>query len=358
MTAISPTSKLQKDVFILDNSDRIIGAMLADAPMQGAFRVKHLRQAEALFAIRPSVERPYAVIADYNLLCKDDFALPKAVGRHPILKNIPLIAINDNMQKFNADAVKYGIDDVYTMPLDWTDILNRIEFLYAFKQEIQTERERSDAEPKEAFKMPLSKRMFDMIGATIILILLSPLFLIVALLIRLESRGPIFYRSKRAGVGYQVFDFWKFRSMFPDADKRLKDLQHLNQYESNGTGPTFVKIANDPRITRIGKFIRNSSIDELPQLFNVLKGDMSLVGNRPLPLYEAEQLTNDEWALRFLAPAGMTGLWQVTKRGKGGAMSVEERISLDLTYAKNYSVWYDIKLILKTIPALFQKENV
>jgi lipopolysaccharide/colanic/teichoic acid biosynthesis glycosyltransferase len=146
--------------------------------------------------------------------------------------------------------------------------------------------------------------------------------------------------------------------MFPDADKRLKDLQHLNQYENNGTGPTFVKIANDPRITKIGKFIRNSSIDELPQLFNVLKGDMSLVGNRPLPLYEAEQLTSDEWALRFLAPAGMTGLWQVTKRGKGGAMSVEERIGLDLTYAKNYSVWYDIQLILKTIPALFQKENV
>jgi lipopolysaccharide/colanic/teichoic acid biosynthesis glycosyltransferase len=146
--------------------------------------------------------------------------------------------------------------------------------------------------------------------------------------------------------------------MYPDADKRLKDLQHLNQYANNGTGPTFVKIANDPRVTKIGKFIRNSSIDELPQLFNVMKGDMSLVGNRPLPLYEAEQLTSDEWALRFLAPAGMTGLWQVTKRGKGGEMSVEERIGLDLTYAKNYSVWYDIKLILRTIPALFQKENV
>jgi lipopolysaccharide/colanic/teichoic acid biosynthesis glycosyltransferase len=358
MTAISPTSKLQKDVFILDNSDRIMTTLRANASMEATFRVKHLRQTEAIFAIRPSVESPYAVIADYNLLCKDDFALPKAVRRDPIWKNVPLIAINNNAQKFNPEAIKYGIDDVYTSPLDWTDILNRIDFLYAFKQEIQAEIGRSDAEPKEVFKMPLSKRLFDVIGATIILIILSPLFLIVALLIRLESRGPIFYRSKRAGVGYQVFDFWKFRSMFPDADKRLKDLQHLNQYENNGTGPTFVKIANDPRITKIGKFIRNSSIDELPQLFNVLKGDMSLVGNRPLPLYEAEQLTSDEWALRFLAPAGMTGLWQVTKRGKGGAMSVEERIGLDLTYAKNYSVWYDIKLILKTIPALFQKENV
>ena len=132
MTAISPTSKLQKDVFILDNSDRIIGAMRADASIEGAFRVKHLRQTEALFAIRPSVERPYAIIADYNLLCKDDFALPKAVDRHPVLRNIPLIAINDNAQNFHTDAIKYGIDDVYTVPLDWTAILNRIEFLYTF----------------------------------------------------------------------------------------------------------------------------------------------------------------------------------------------------------------------------------
>ncbi|MEO0042855.1 MAG: hypothetical protein RL329_2303 [Bacteroidota bacterium] len=358
MTAISPTSKLQKDVFILDTHDRIIGAMRADAPLEAMFRVKHLRQTEAIFAIRQSVERPYAVIADYSLLCKDDFALPKAVRRDPILKNVPLIAITEEAQTFDTEGIKHGIDDVYNAPFDWMDILNRIEFLYAFKKEIQEEVLRTDTEPKEVFKMPLSKRLFDVIGATIILLMLSPLFLIVAILIRLESRGPIFYRSKRAGVGYQVFDFWKFRSMYPDADKRLKDLQHLNQYANNGTGPTFVKIANDPRVTKIGKFIRNSSIDELPQLFNVMKGDMSLVGNRPLPLYEAEQLTSDEWALRFLAPAGMTGLWQVTKRGKGGAMSVEERIGLDLTYAKNYSVWYDIKLILRTIPALFQKENV
>jgi lipopolysaccharide/colanic/teichoic acid biosynthesis glycosyltransferase len=358
MTAIAPTSKLQKDVFILDNSDHIIGAMRTDSSLDGSIRVKHLRQTEAIFAIRQSLERPYALIVDYNLLCKDDFALPKALSRNPFLKNVPLIAIADNGQKIDKEGIKHGIDDIYTIPLDWANIFNRIEFLYVFKQEIQAEIGRGETEPKEVFEMPLSKRLFDVIGATIILLILSPLFLIVAILIRLESRGPIFYRSKRAGVGYQVFDFWKFRSMFPDADKRLKDLQHLNQYENNGTGPTFVKIANDPRITRIGKFIRNSSIDELPQLFNVLKGDMSLVGNRPLPLYEAEQLTSDEWALRFLAPAGMTGLWQVTKRGKGGAMSVEERIGLDLTYAKNYSVWYDIKLILKTIPALFQKENV
>ena len=120
----------------------------------------------------------------------------------------------------------------------------------------------------------------------------------------------------------------------------------------------FIKIENDPRTTRFGKFMRNTSIDELPQLINVLKGDMSIVGNRPLPLYEAEKLTTDQFALRFMAPAGITGLWQVTNRGLSGHMSVEERMELDNEYAKNSSFLYDIKIILRTIPALFQKENV
>jgi lipopolysaccharide/colanic/teichoic acid biosynthesis glycosyltransferase len=108
----------------------------------------------------------------------------------------------------------------------------------------------------------------------------------------------------------------------------------------------------------VGKFIRNTSIDELPQLFNVLKGDMSIVGNRPLPLYEAELLTSDDWSARFMGPAGITGLWQVELRSKKGEMSEEERKSLDNEYSKNYSFWGDIKLIFRTIPALLQKESV
>ena len=120
---------------------------------------------------------------------------------------------------------------------------------------------------------------------------------------------------------------------------------------------------DDPRITKVGKFIRNTSIDELPQLINVLKGDMSIVGNRPLPIYEAEMLTADELSKRFLAPAGITGLWQVELRGKGGNMSEEERKKLDNDYADlfingTYTIWYDLKLILRTIPALLQKSTV
>ena len=124
-----------------------------------------------------------------------------------------------------------------------------------------------------------------------------------------------------------------------------------------------MKIVDDPRITRVGKFIRNTSIDELPQLINVIKGDMSIVGNRPLPVYEAELLTEDALSKRFLAPAGITGLWQVELRGKGGNMSEEERKRLDNEYAdhfrgNNFSFWYDIKLILRTIPALLQRSAV
>ncbi len=117
-------------------------------------------------------------------------------------------------------------------------------------------------------------------------------------------------------------------------------------------------MANDPRITKVGRILRNTSIDELPQFINVLKGDMSIVGNRPLPLYEAELLTSDQWAKRFLAPAGITGLWQVTKRGGANVMSADERKQLDIEYAENYSFWYDIKILLKTIPAMLQHENV
>ena len=197
-------------------------------------------------------------------------------------------------------------------------------------------------------------------------------------------------------MGYKIFDFYKFRSMYVDADKRLKELSHLNQYNneelekkelkeetkeivSEGTvligdeetisekdfilkqrnkkEQAFIKIKNDPRITKVGRFIRKTSIDELPQLVNVLKGDMSIVGNRPIPLYEAEVLTSDEYSTRFMAPAGITGLWQVTKRGKAD-MSNEERKQLDNTYAENYSFWGDIKLLLRTAKALLQTEDV
>ena len=199
-------------------------------------------------------------------------------------------------------------------------------------------------------RIPFSKRLFDVLFSGTLLLLLTPLFLVVAILIKLESKGPVFYWQPRVGTNYKIFKFYKFRSMKVNADKmvdQLKDQNHyqseelikdnqqddsivligddsivsesqyLNEKESENDN-SFFKVQDDPRITRIGKFIRNTSIDELPQLVNVLIGDMSVVGNRPLPLYEAEKLTDDRWTERFMAPAGITGLWQVTEAWQRG----------------------------------------
>lgn len=228
--------------------------------------------------------------------------------------------------------------------------------------------------------------------------------ILIAIAIKLESKGPVFYVSKRIGTGYDVFKFYKFRSMKLGADMERSRFSKMNEYlvshkESDnlfhnieecpdcakvdgGTcspllyidgveicenlylrkkreillNNTFFKIKNDPRVTRIGRILRATNLDELPQFFNVLKGDMSIVGNRPLPLYEAEKLTTDEWAYRFLSPAGITGLWQISKSGFSYA---EERIRLDNKYSMVASPWTDLKIILKTIPTIFRfKKNV
>jgi len=203
----------------------------------------------------------------------------------------------------------------------------------------------------------MAKRSFDVIISSLLLLGMSPVLLLIAFAIKLESKGPVFYISKRAGRGYKIFDFFKFRTMYTGADLMRKDFLHMNQYNSNSTeGAVFFKINNDPRITKVGLFLRKTSLDELPQFVNVLRGDMSLVGNRPLPLYEAAALTTDEWAMRFMAPAGITGLWQIKKRGQDD-MSTEERLTLDLDYAAKYNFMYDLWIMANTPSALIQKTN-
>ena len=206
-------------------------------------------------------------------------------------------------------------------------------------------------EPK--LRDQILKRLMDILGSLVGCIISIPIIAITAIPLKLESPGPLFFKQKRVGRNSRVFYIHKLRSMYMDAEERKKEL--MAQNEMNGL---MFKMQDDPRITKVGKFIRKTSIDELPQLFNVLKGDMSIVGNRPLPLYEAELLTSDAYIERFMAPAGLTGLWQVEKRGGAGKMSAEERKQLDIKYAKEFSFWLDMKILCKTLTAFVQKENV
>ena len=314
---------------------------------------------------------------------------------------------------------KCGINDTVNSASSITDLNKKITFI-ADRENILFD----DAVPKYRmlkFKIPVWKRLFDICVSLLAIILLSPVFLLTAIAIRLESKGPIIFKSKRVGTNYTIFNFLKFRSMYADAEQRLKEVakEAGNQYAEKEeekkeedhqtviTAPlgdeaemmmmdmgmesdmmisddevmlvgddfvvsetdfnkekeedinnAFVKIENDPRVTKVGRFIRKYSIDELPQLFNILKGDMSIVGNRPLPLYEAEKLTVDSSIDRFMAPAGLTGLWQVEERGKGGLMSAEERKQLDITYGQTYNFMLDMKIIFRTLTAFIQKDNV
>lgn len=359
-------------------------------------------------AFHHAMEKSHAMdkSVDYKAIISDDeLTGTNGLALHKILvdfgyKRIPFILLVDQItNELRMSAMKAHVAELFAKPVNPDALRLRIPYLvenYASTVVSET--------PHIVYKLPFIKRLFDITFSGLALLLLSPVFLIIAILIRAESKGPVFYYSLRVGSGYTVFKFFKFRSMFTGADKRLKGLSHLNQYnvakpnttsseinvqelcefcEQQGTGcihpvysdntvecetmrkirkesnldAAFIKIKNDPRITRVGNFIRNASIDELPQLWNVFIGDMSIVGNRPLPLYEAEKITTDKYSLRFIAPAGITGLWQVEKRGRA-EMSETERLNLDNNYAKTNSFVNDIKLIMRTIPALFQSENV
>lgn len=334
--------------------------------------------------------------------------------------NVYIILLTNAMTPKERDIyMKCGINDTIECDASVTALNKKIQFI-SDRENILFDDESSKHKILK-FKIPLWKRLFDIIFSSIAIILLSPVFILTAIAIRLESKGPILFKSKRVGTNYTVFNFLKFRSMYADAERRLKELsKDHNQYAEKDTDQkeeadkqksitaplgdeaeqemltmgmesgmmigdeevmligdnyvvaesefnkkreeennnAFVKIENDPRITKVGRFIRKYSIDELPQLFNILRGDMSIVGNRPLPLYEAEKLTVDTSIDRFMAPAGLTGLWQVEERGKGGNMSAEERKQLDITYGQTYNFMLDMKIIFRTLFAFIQKENV
>ena len=198
------------------------------------------------------------------------------------------------------------------------------------------------------FYLHHGKRIMDVVGAAIGLVLFSPVMLLFAILIKLDSVGPVLYKAERVGKGCKPFMFYKLRSMYVGAHESRGSLMHLNQ----ATGPAF-KLFDDPRITRVGRFMRKCSIDELPQLYNVLRGDMSLVGPRP-PIPE-EVVRYEPWQLRRLSPKpGITCLWQISGRSRLG---FDEWMRLDIEYVNNQSFWMDMKILVRTIPAVLLREG-
>lgn len=192
------------------------------------------------------------------------------------------------------------------------------------------------------------KRLIDLMGVSVMIVLSAPVMVLVALAIKLESKGPVLFRQKRCGRNGRTFTMLKFRSMVVDAEEQKARLKHLNEM----SGPVF-KIRRDPRVTRVGGFIRKTSLDELPQFFNIFLGDMSLVGPRPPLPSEVEQYK--PWQRRRLSvKPGLTGLWQVSGRNN---IDFEEWMRLDLRYIDEWSLWLDIKILLRTLPAVFSKSG-
>jgi len=300
----------------------------------------------------------------------------------------------------SAHIRKLGVNNTIAPDANKEVINSMIDFISKYYE--SSEKPLLFKDNKNIFVLPRWKRLFDIVFSVLILLSLSPLLIITMIAIIVEDGMPIFYNSVRVGANFEIFHFIKFRSMYKNADQRIKDLDN-NQYtidnettnvlstniddidlskldiengsvlfndetviseasflkqKNNSQEKAFKKFVNDPRITKVGKIIRKLSIDELPQFYNVLKGEMSIVGNRPLPLYEAELLTSDNYIDRFMAPAGITGLWQVEKRGGSKKMSPEERKQLDITYAKHFSFALDMKILFKTLTSFIQSENV
>jgi exopolysaccharide biosynthesis polyprenyl glycosylphosphotransferase len=194
------------------------------------------------------------------------------------------------------------------------------------------------------------KRAFDICFATLFLILVSPVYVAIAIAIKLDSPGPVFYQQTRVGLRRKEFQVWKFRTMRTDADKMQKELEALNE---TNDGVLF-KIKDDPRVTRIGKFLRRYSLDELPQLLNVVLGEMSLVGPRPLPIRDVKKFSECHFIRQEVLP-GVTGMWQVS--GRSDILDFNQVIKLDLRYIENWSLWLDFEILLKTVQVVLNKEG-
>ncbi|CAH0995980.1 hypothetical protein EMA8858_02108 [Emticicia aquatica] len=391
--AINTTDKetFSIKVILVEKNDQVIVNFLKK--FGSRLNVKVLESAEECLEFIRNAYPPDAIIIGTSMGGIDFL---EKVRQESWTRTLPVVITSEQITPALVKEVadKKG-DDLYPTDFSSGELITRLEYFIKRRHYQATQQAKSNI---LEVKIPFWKRFIDVTSTGFALLLLSPILIIVAILIKLDSKGPIVYKSRRVGAGYRIFEIYKFRTMRTDADQMIKNMGSLNMYTKEKSEKkisglceqctplgacqqqlyldgeitcekvylnqkkekvAFMKFQNDPRITKFGGFLRNSSIDELPQLFNIFMGDMSLIGNRPLPLYEAEKLTTDKYIERFAGPGGLTGLWQVTKRGKGKKeMTEEERIELDIEYARNFSFKFDMKIFFMTFPALLQSENV
>jgi exopolysaccharide biosynthesis polyprenyl glycosylphosphotransferase len=278
----------------------------------------------------------YAVLCDFN-------ALESTLRTHvvdEVVIALPLRSLYLEAAQVAAACEIQGIpirvfSDLYDLRLSWARADDILGGLLINHHRGMDEGWRADA-----------KRLFDIVVSSALLLLFSPLLLIIAALVKMSGPGPVFFRQSRVGLGKRQFKMYKFRTMVADAEQQIQLLEHMNEIP----GPVF-KLKNDPRVTPIGKLLRKSSLDELPQLINILKGEMSLVGPRPLPLRDYEGFNEDWQRRRFSVRPGLTCLWQVAGRS---SIPFETWMQLDLQYIDRWTFWLDLQILMRTIPAVLR----
>ena len=336
-------------------------------------QVQHLEHSVELLANRHVLASVQLVVVEKDIKGTPLTCLRELTTSNGLDSNTPILVVGESFsQEEKVALLRSGISELAQPSSKLVDAVRQLlsitpNTLTVNHQEIDT--------------IGIAKRAFDIAFASFCLIMLSPVMLTIALLIKLDSRGPLVYKSKRVGRAYQVFDFLKFRTMKVNADSLVKDMATENQYANEETesletssneflidamgntideetflatqkadkGGAFFKVKNDPRITRIGRFLRATSLDELPQFINVLFGDMSIVGPRPPVPKEVKQYRN--WQMRRLSvKPGITCIWQVSGRNQIG---FEDWVRMDLRYIDHWNVWLDLQLILKTFKVVF-----
>ena len=268
------------------------------------------------------------------------------------LSEVPVLYVSTHLTATEVQGLiaSRWVDDIIHPIRDIFTISERMDFIR------QVKKQDAGAKKAVAFSSRVKhwlrktvKRVADIVVASILIILLAPLMLVVAVLIKLDSQGPVFHNAYRAGKGYKIFKFYRFRTTKVGAARLVSSLSQVNRFRDHGA--MFIKACDESSVTSVGQWLRKCCLDNLPQLFNVLKGDMSMVGNRPLPLNEASLLTNNAFAERFNAPAGITGLWQIHVDGD----SLRDRLQDDLAYATGHTLWMDVKILCKTPLAWWKK---